>query len=348
MTPRERVWAAIRHRQTDKVPWSLGFTDAARAKVAQYYGESRLTDSAFFDQWSGNHIKGIVPASSGQFHGLEEEVAPGRWRDGWGIVWDTRGLFGEGEWGRPVNVVLPEPSLRGFRFPHAPRAEAYAHYARFVAENRDYFILAHEGHLFETAWALRGLENFLMDLLLHPAFVEELLDGITEYYLAMIEESVKYDVDGFAFGDDLGSQSSGLMMGPDLWRKFFKPRMARMFAKVKEAGKAVCLHSDGQVDAIFPDLIEIGLDIYNPFQPEIRDVYQVKRAYGDHLCFYGGIGIQSLLPHATADEVRAETRRMIDEVGAGGGYILGPSHAVMADTPVENLVALIETVKEQT
>jgi len=347
MIPKERVWAAIRHRQPDIVPWSLGFTDAARAKVAEHYGDPRLFDAAYFDVWVGNHIRGVVPTGKGQFHGLEEEVAPGRWRDGWGIVWDTRGLFGEGEWGRPINRVLPEPSLKGFSFPEPPEDEAYSHYARFAAENQDYFILAHEGHLFETAWALRGIEDFLMDLVLHPAFVEDLLDGITEYYLGTIERSLEYDVDAFAFGDDLGSQNSGLMMGPTLWRKLFKPRMARLFAKVRDAGKAVYLHSDGQVDAIFPDLIEIGLDIYNPFQPEIRDVYEVKRVYGDRLCFFGGVGIQDLLPHATAAEVRVEVGRMLDELGAGGGFILGPSHAVMADAPVENLVALIETVKGQ-
>ncbi|MCJ7736833.1 MAG: hypothetical protein MUQ10_05890 [Anaerolineae bacterium] len=347
MTPKERVWTAIRHRQTDIVPWSLGFTDAARAKVAEYYGDPRLSDAAYFDAWVGNHIRSVVSTGRGQFHGLEEEVAPGRWRDGWGVVWDTRGLFGEGEWGRPINVVLPEPSLKNFRFPEPPADEAYSHYERFVTENQDHFILAHEGHLFEAAWALRGIESFLMDLVLHPAFVEDLLDGITEYYLGMIEQSLEYDVDAFAFGDDLGSQNLGLMMGPVLWRKLFKPRMERLFAKVKDAGKAVYLHSDGQVDAIFPDLIEIGLDIYNPFQPEIRDVYQVKRMYGDRLCFFGGVGIQALLPRATADEVRAEVQRMLDELGAGGGFILGPSHAVMADAPVENLVALIETVKGQ-
>jgi uroporphyrinogen decarboxylase len=136
-------------------------------------------------------------------------------------------------------------------------------------------------------------------------------------------------------------------MGPHLWRKLIKPRLARLFARVKESGKFVCMHSDGQVDAIFEDLIEIGLDMYNPLQPEIRDVAAVKRRFGDRLSFHGGIGIQDLLPHGTPEQVRAEVRRLIDVLGAGGGYILGPSHAIMADAPVENLVALIEAVRDQ-
>jgi uroporphyrinogen decarboxylase len=136
-------------------------------------------------------------------------------------------------------------------------------------------------------------------------------------------------------------------MGPKLWRRFFKPYMARMFARVKEAGKLVYMHSDGQIDAIFEDFVEIGLDIYNPFQPEIRDVYEIKRKYGDRLSFHGGIGIQELLPHGTPQQIKAEVRRLIEEVGGDGGYVLGPAHAVMADTPVKNIVALIETIRDQ-
>ena len=120
-----------------------------------------------------------------------------------------------------------------------------------------------------------------------------------------------------------------------------------MFAPIKEAGKFIRLHSDGDVTAVFEDLIEIGLDIYTPFQPEIMDVHQIKRKYGDRLCFHGGIGVQSLLPFGTPQEVRQETQRMIQEIGAGGGYFLAPSHSVLADVPVENVMALIETVQSQ-
>jgi len=347
MTERDRVLTALSHRQPDKVPWQLGATDQVRTLLAAHYGDPRLSEPARFDAWIGNHFRSVAPTGSGQFHGLEEELSPGVWRDGWNIVWDTRGMYGEGEWGRPINCVLPEPTLSGFIFPDPPRPEAYDHYAQFVDDNPDYFRIGREGHLYEVAWALRGMENFLMDLVLHPAFVERLLDGITEYYLAVIDESVKYHIDAFYFGDDLGSQSQGLIMGPGLWRQFIKPRLARLFSRVKEAGKFVCLHSDGQVDAVFGDLIEIGLNMYNPLQPEIRDVRAVKRQFGDRLSFHGGIGIQDLLPHGTPSQVRTEVRGLIEDLGAGGGYILGPSHAIMADAPIENLVALIEAARNQ-
>ena len=347
MTKRERVRKAIQHQQPDKVPWTIALTDPALARLADHFDDPRLTGSHFFDEWVGNHFKGVKPLGKGQFHGLEDEVKPGLWRDGWGVIWDTRGLYGEGEWGRPVNCVLPEPMLANYTFPDPPSPEDFRHYPQFVEGNREYFRVGLEGHLFEVAWALRGMENFLTDMIWNPGFVDDLMEGITEYYLALIDQSVKYDIDAFTFGDDWGSQEMGLIMGAKHWRRYIKPCMARMFARITEAGKFVHLHSDGDVSAIFEDLIEIRLDVYNPFQPEIMDVYEMKRKYGGRLCFHGGIGIQELLPFGTPQQVKAEARRMIREVGAGGGYILAPSHSVLADTPVENIAALIEAVREQ-
>ena len=101
MNPRDRVLAALRHEQPDKIPWALECTQPALAKLADHYGVPRLTDVAFFDNWVGNHFRVIEPVGNGLFHGLEEEVEPGLWRDGWGVIWDTRGLYGEGEWAGP-------------------------------------------------------------------------------------------------------------------------------------------------------------------------------------------------------------------------------------------------------
>lgn len=349
MTPRERVRTAFRHEQPDIVPWEIALTEPMRMRIADQYGDPRLADEDFFTTWIGNHCRYLYPISRGQFHGLEEEVEPGHWRDGWGIVWDTRGLHGEGEWGRPVNCALPEPTLKGYTFPDPPGEEAFAHYEMQLAQYRETFTIANEGHLFEVAWALRGMENFLTDLSVNPGFVEDLLDGITDYYLALIDRSIDYDFDAFTFGEDWGSQHMGLIMGPRHWRHFIKPRLAKMFERVKAAGKFVHLHSDGQVTDVFEDLIEIGLDIYNPFQPEIMDVFEMKRLYGDRLSFHGGIGVQSVLPFGTPEQVADNVQEMIERVGAGGGYLLSQTHpeGIMDDVPVENVVALLETVRGQ-
>jgi len=347
MTKWERVIAAISHQQPDKVPWNIELTDPARVKVAERYGYENLKDPLAFDEWVGNHMRVVMPWSAG-FHALEEEVKPGFWRDRFGIIWDTRGLYGEGEWGRPVNCVLPEPNLDNYTLPNPPGPEDFAHYPRFIEENQGHFLIGVVGHLFEPAWALRGMENFLVDMAVNPGFVDDLMDYLMNYHLAVIDQVVQYDIDACHFGDDWGWQQ-GLLMGPVHWRRYIKPRMAEMFARIKEAGKFVFLHSDGDVSGVFEDLIEIGLDVYNPFQPEIMDVHKMKMKYGDRLCFWGGISIQSLLPFASPEEVRENVGRMIEEVGAGGGYILGQAHpsGVLADTPVENILALIEVVHSQ-
>ena len=136
-------------------------------------------------------------------------------------------------------------------------------------------------------------------------------------------------------------------MGPALWREFIKPRITRMYQRVRKAGKFVIIHSCGNVQELFPDLIEAGLNVFNPFQPEVMDIFETKRQYQGKLAFYGGISVQRLLPHGTPDEVRAETRRLLRELGKGGGYIASPSHAIPGDVPAENMAAMIEVLQGQ-
>jgi uroporphyrinogen decarboxylase len=347
MTKKERVRLAVSHQQPDVVPWSVELTAAARQQIAAWYSDERLKDLDYYRDWMGNHLRYVEPWRMG-FHELVEELRPGIWRDKLGIVWDTRGLYGEGEWGRPIHHPLTESSLAGYAFPEPPGPEAFAEYPAFIARHSDCFLMGPVGSCFEPAWGLRGMENLLTDMIQNPGFVDNLLDHLTAYFMAIIDQVVQLDVDACAFGDDWGSQVS-LIMGPRLWRQFIKPRMARMFARVKEAGKFVSLHSDGQVSAVFDDLIEIGLDIYNPLQPEILDIWELKKRYGERLCFWGGVGLQEMLLTNTPDGVRQDVGRLIEELGAGGGYILAQAHpdGILADVPVENIVALLETVKEQ-
>jgi uroporphyrinogen decarboxylase len=200
--------------------------------------------------------------------------------------------------------------------------------------------------LFERAWTMRGMANVFMDMIEAPEFVDELLDAICDYNVALVRQAVKFNVDAVHFGDDWGSQR-GLLMGPKLWERFLKPRLARQYAAAKDAGKFVTIHSCGKVQEVFPQLIGIGLDCFNPFQPEVMDVYEMKRRYGDSLSFWGGISTQRLLPYGTPDEVRAEAKRMMAEVGKNGGYILAPAHSIPGDAKPENVLALIETVNDQ-
>jgi len=184
-----------------------------------------------------------------------------------------------------------------------------------------------------------------MDMMEAPEFVDELLDRICDYNVALVKDAIKYDIDAVHFGDDWGSQR-GMLMSPQTWERFLMPRLARQYAATKDAGKLVTIHSCGKVQEVFPQLIEIGLDCFNPFQPEVMDVYEMKRVYGGRLSFWGGISTQRLLPYGTPDEVKVEARRMMSEVGRDGGYILAPAHSIPGDAKPENILALIEVVNE--
>jgi uroporphyrinogen decarboxylase len=157
---------------------------------------------------------------------------------------------------------------------------------------------------------------------------------------------LEFPFDAVEFGDDWGSQR-GLIMGPRLWRRFILPRVKRLYGAVRAAGKKVFIHSCGDVDELFDDLVAAGLNVFNPFQPEVMDTFALAKKYKGRLAFFGGISTQRLLPYGTPDEVRRGVRHILKTIGAGGGYIAAPAHDTPKDVPVENLVALIETLREK-
>jgi uroporphyrinogen decarboxylase len=200
--------------------------------------------------------------------------------------------------------------------------------------------------LFERAWALRSMPELLMDFILNPDFVDELLKRITDYNLAVIDIVAEYPIDCIFFGDDWGQQS-GLIMGPEHWRRFIKPHIQRMYSYVASKGMLVAQHSCGDIHELFDDLVEAGLAIYNTFQPEVYDVEYMKRRYGSSVTFYGGISTQRLLPFASPDEVKREMRRLMLIIGKGGGYIVAPTHSIPDDVSTENILAFLDVVRNQ-
>ena len=207
-------------------------------------------------------------------------------------------------------------------------------------------VMALDFSLFERAWTLVGMENLLMAMVADKPFANALLDRILAFNLRVIENACAFDIDAMMFGDDWGMQT-GVLMGPRLWREFIKPRIREMYGLAKARGKFVFIHSCGKVDALFPDLIECGLDIFNPFQPEVMDVFEVKRVYGHRLSFFGGISTQKTLPYASVDVVKEQVRRLLDVVGKDGGYIAAPAHDIPADGRPENIAAMIEVLQNQ-
>ena len=200
---------------------------------------------------------------------------------------------------------------------------------------------------FELPCWLRGHDGFLTDLLINQDMAACLLDRITELNSFVARRYAELTVDILWVGDDIGMENR-MMLSPDTWRKWIKPRFAKVIKEAKEIhpGLLVWFHSDGYIEPVIPDLIEAGVDILNPVQPECMDPAKIKRLYGDRLAFWGTIGIQTTLPFGTPKEVRRVVKERIETVGKGGGLVIGPTHAIEPEVPLENIAAFVEAAKE--
>jgi uroporphyrinogen decarboxylase len=222
--------------------------------------------------------------------------------------------------------------------------------AEWCGKNRARYTLVWVGDLWERATFMRGMQDLLLDLALHPAFVEALLDRLANHILEtmkiLFERPDLSGFDGIAVSDDYGTQKA-MLMSPEHWRRFVRPRLARIYALAKKHHRTVFHHTCGNVTPIIGDFIEMGLDILHPIQPEAMDILKLKREFGKDLTFCGGVRTQDLLPFGSPEEVRDEVRRLKREMGKGGGYILEPGITLQADVPLENLVALIDEARTE-
>jgi len=337
VTPREVILAQIAHEDPGEVPYTLPFEDAVGQGLDAHYGGSG------WRQRLKPYMSVVSAVDTDPKTPIDEKYV----RDGYGGIWrqDLRPWHLE----RPP---LPEPTFAGYDFPRPEsffRPERKAEAARLCAEHgRESFMLAGLGWgLFERSWNLRGFENVLMDAVAEPDFFAELLDRLTALYLAFVEYTADLPVDGILFGDDWGDQR-GVIIGPERWRQFLKPRWAKIYAAVHARGKLVLAHSCGSVAEIMPDLIEIGLDVLESVQPEAEGMnpYELKRKWGDKITFWGCLGSQSLIPFGTPAELRCEIRRLKAEMAPGGGFILAPAKPLQPETPIENAVAIVESFLE--
>lgn len=231
--------------------------------------------------------------------------------------------------------------LADYRWEGVPAQVAAAHTAGLAA------VAAMQKTIFEISWCLRGMEEFLMDLLTDPAMACAIMDQVLELRKGCAARYAAAGADVLQLGDDVSTQLD-MMVSPALWRKSIKPRLAEVIAAAKGVKPDILIfyHGDGNLQKIIPDLIEIGVEILNPVQPECMDPAEIKRQYGDRLTLWGTIGTQTTMPFGSPSDVRMAVRRMIETAGDGGGLVLSPTHLLEPEVPWANIEAFVEACRE--
>jgi len=377
MKPRDRVLAALDHREPDRVPIVIGISNATSLKMNTYrrlkdhleikapdeylyhwpeLGTARLDDLTL--ERLGGDVRGVLDREPAAVRARNHSRPPGSPRfDSWGI---GQVQLAEGEWYpgiHPLQHAVTSEELEDHTWPNMDDPSRVAHVhdqARRLAEEGRYAVMGIPWLLFplERACGLQGMDTFLLNLAVRPEFARSVLEKNLQLCKRLmghfLREAGEY-LDLIKIGDDLGTQES-LLISPEMYREFLKPVHAELIAYIKDRTAArVFFHTDGDVYPLISDLIEIGVDVLNPVQTsagQMADLEQLKRKFGRDLVFCGGIDTHHYLPHGTPAEVEREVRRVIGILGPGGGYLASAVHTIMNDVPPENILAMVDAVKK--
>jgi uroporphyrinogen decarboxylase len=349
MTSRERVLTSLNRETPDRVPAVLygeliGYVPDVEKMLREKCGETSALDHFGFDIRSFHLTPPRVQQDFSQYLTVNEHTSI----DEWGIGWQGGRNLHYAEILHPMqNLSLEE--IRKYPFPDLGQDYRYRN---SLAENakihKEGLATAYfAGSIFETAWFMRGMEQLFADIVTEPETSNYLLDRITDITAASARHLAAADVDLLILGDDIAMQT-GMMMSLDMWRVTFKPRLMRVIQAAREMKPEILVfyHSDGNVWDAVPDLIDAGVDVLNPVQPECMDPAKVKDTFGSELSFFGTISVQETMPFGTPDDVRGEVKLRMETIGRNGGLLLAPSHVLQPDTPWENIVALFDAIQE--
>jgi uroporphyrinogen decarboxylase len=334
MNCKERMRRSLMRQPIDRIPVQVNYTTRMGENIARLLGVAPEA----LPQRLGNHLLRLEVDTARRLS-PDGKVAYDEWGAGWST--EQEGYYLE------YAPLREQRDLDAIAWPDAGASGLFDGAAHALeADGGAHFSVPNFGFsLFERAWSLRGFENFLADTALDPTYAGELLDRVVDVQVARARRFVALGVDGGYFGDDYGGQQA-LLISPRAWRILITPRLALLFAPFREAGLPIILHSDGQIKSILPDLIEIGLTTINPVQPEVLEHRWLQTQYGDALAFYGGVSTQSVLPYGTPVEVRTAVRACAQALAPEGtGLVIGPSHRMMTDIPMENVAAMLEALE---
>ncbi len=339
MNSRERVEMALNFEQPDRTPVFASFVPEIEQRLRSDIDTSEMDIGVAL----GNDMVKCCAGLEMSFYGQPEP----EYTDAWGIRWryvkNDSGVYTEiaehplsGDRGKLDEFEIPDPCEDSQYDDFRAKKKLYG--------DEKWMIGSSQISIFEACWYLRGLDTFMMDMALEPEYAERLMDKVMQFPLNAARKYIELGADMVWFGDDISMQT-GMMMSIGMWRRFFKGRYAELFAECKKLNPniKIAYHSCGQCTEILDDMIEIGLDVLNPLQPMAIDPFEIKKRYGKHLALFGGLCVQRVMPFGTVEDVRNAVKKLIAELGKGGGYILAPAHHIQADTSLENIRAFYET-----
>jgi len=347
MTKRERFLAFARFEPVDRIPRNAGFVESMYEKMTAFLGANPYVHYDM-DNGSGAGLtppEGFQPPDYSVYH---PDYTPGK--DGFSIDGNGCGHLNHGfyhftEYLSPLRHATSFREIE--RYPITSNegwSDTAMREARVAAHAAGNYASVWVGHMYENAWQVRGYEPFLEDLLVQREWAELLLDRYCENNLRTATAAARAGYDCLITGDDVANQNA-LMFQPQLWREVMKPRWGKVYAAARAIKPDIQIwyHSDGNVMSILDDLIEIGVTILNPVQPECMDPLEIRRRYGNQLAFDGCIGTQSTFPFGTVEEMRRTVRGLITALDAThGGLMLGPTHVLEPEVPAENVAAFFE------
>ncbi len=349
-TDRENFLATTDHRRPGRILYHASFTEDLRRRVVEHIGTEDI--AGYYGFYASTYIpirrpEGVpAPDYTRYWEGYDRPA--GSWINGIGVLEIPSGVYHFTGYVSPLRNATSLKELE--EYPLDDIASWDLSYMRQMVEEAravGRVTVGSVGHMYETAWQIRGYEQFLMDTVERPAWAECLLERLATNNLAKAVAFARAGVDMLHCGDDVANQQA-LMFSPSVWRQMHLPRWTRVWRVAKEIHPEIRVwyHSDGNITEIVGDLIEAGMDILNPVQPECLDTDALHRRYGRRITFDGCIGTQSTMPWGTPDEVRARVKEVIEKYGQEGGLIVSPTHVLEPEVPLANIDALFEACRE--
>ncbi len=352
MNSRERCIKAIEFEEIDRVPTVFRARPEVVFMLEEHLSVKGVTnicsklgvDVRFAPSinLTGGYLPENVEMKEGPYEAaytIEYEDEYELRRDRWGIIskWSNKTYTYQ-----YVDYPLRTIELEYYNWPEVE--DSFEHVEKYRSRNEDFCVYSGVIHLFEIAWQLTGFNELMVMMMRNDPKVERILDKLNDIRLKQARLLLEAGVDVIYDGDDVGAQNT-MILSPTMWRKFLKPRYRLLSDLIHSKGKYFFFHSDGWIEPIIQDLVEIGVDILNPVQPETMDPVRIRELCGNRMAFEGTLSIQKTLPFGSVEDVRKEVRKRIRELGSTG-LILGPSHLLQPDTPLENILAIYDTIKQ--